>query len=136
MAKGNIRDQGLARVIEHLCSIDSVTFDDQAGEAAVLVLATDRGAREIAIARGSGDYRIQKTQYERLREILVELGIEEGAIYTPPPPPRRGMTPQIRAAREAQKRTFEAWQEAWRTIRKAEKALDVEYEIAQMKDYY
>ena len=136
MAKGNIKDQGLARVIEHLCSIDSVTCADQTDDGALLELSTARGAREIRITMASGDYRVQKTQYERLREILVELGVEEGAIYTPPPPPRRGMTPQIRAAREAQRRTFEAWQEAWRTIRKAEKALDVEYEIAQMKDYY
>jgi hypothetical protein len=64
------------------------------------------------------------------------LALEEGAIYTPPPPPRRGMTPQIRAAREKQKRDFEAWQDVWRAVRQAEKALDVEYEIAQMKDYY
>jgi hypothetical protein len=42
----------------------------------------------------------------------------------------------MRAAREQHKNVFEAWQDVWKTLRKAEKALDVEYEIAQMRDYY
>ena len=46
------------------------------------------------------------------------------------------MTPQMCEARARRKREFDAWQQLWRTLRKAEEALDVEYEIAQMKDYY
>jgi hypothetical protein len=46
------------------------------------------------------------------------------------------MTPQMRSARAKQKAAFDAWQEVWLTLRKAEKALDVAYEITQMRDYY
>jgi len=136
MAQGKIEDQGLPKVIELLKTIGDVTCDNQPDGRCVLSILRNGTERKIDIVYASGDYRMQKTQYERLRQVLVELDVEEGAVYRPPPPPRRGMTPQIRAAREAQKQTFEAWQEAWRAIRKAEKALDVEYEIAQMKDYY
>ena len=136
MAHGKLEDQGLARVLEQLRAIDDVSFEERAEGNGVLLLSANSRTRELEITRTSGDYRIQKTQYEYLRAMLLELGIVEGAIYTPPPPPRRGMTLQIRAARDAQKRAFDAWQEAWRAIRKAEKALDVEYEITQMKDYY
>ena len=136
MARGKIEDQGLTRVLEQLGTIEDVTCDNLFDGQVDLKLSANGQTQALKIVRTTGDYRAQKTQYERLRSALTELGIEEGAIYTPPPPPRRGMTPQIRAAREAQKRSFDAWQEAWRVIRKAEKALDVEYEIAQMKDYY
>tara|TARA_Y100001936_G_C16067867_1_gene668456 strand:+ start:1185 stop:1595 length:411 start_codon:yes stop_codon:yes gene_type:complete len=136
MAQVKIKDQGLPRVVEQLCSIDGVLCEDFSGDRSVFELATEGGSRELEIVFNSGDYRVQKNQYELLCRALTELGIPEGATYKPPPPPRRGMTPHIRATRERQKQVFEAWQEAWRTIRKAEKALDVEYEIAQMKDYY
>ena len=136
MARGEIVDQGLPRVMEQLCSIDGVLCEDSSGDRPVLQLGADGGSRKLEIVLDSGDYRVQKNQYELLCRTLIELGIPEGATYKPPPPPRRGMTPHIRATRERQKKVFEAWQEAWRTIRKAEKALDVEYEIAQMKDYY
>ena len=136
MARIKIKDQGLPKVVEQLCSIDGVLCEDFSGDRSVLELAAEGGSRELEIVLDSGDYRVQKNQYDLLCRTLIELGIPEGATYTPPPPPRRGMTPQIRAARERQKQVFEAWQEAWRMIRKAEKALDVDYEIAQMKDYY
>lgn len=129
-------DQGLPRVMEQLCSIEGVLCEDSFGDRPVLKLVADGASRELEIVLGSDDYRVQKNQYELLCRTLTELGIPEGATYKPPPPPRRGMTPHIRATRERQKQVFEAWQEAWRTIRNAEKALDVEYEIAQMKDYY
>ncbi|MGB0630577.1 MAG: hypothetical protein ACPGRZ_07775 [Alphaproteobacteria bacterium] len=136
MTKGTIRDSGLARVIELLCAIDGVTCETPSGGCLVLDLRYEDAGVTIELSPDSGDYRAQKIQYEKLRETLTSLGIREGATYTPPPPPRRGMTPQIRAARDRQKQAFEAWQEVWRTVRSAEKALDVEYEIAQMKDYY
>ena len=132
----NIGDQGLLRVLEQLCAIQSVTNEDLSDGRCVLTICHDNASREIEIALGTNDYGAQKSQYETLRLILTELRIEESAIYTPPPPPPRGMPPQIRAAREKQKEAFQAWQEVWRTIRKAEKALDVGYEIDQMKDYY
>ncbi len=129
-------DQGLPRVMEQLCSIEGVLCEDSLGDRPVLKLVAGGGSRELEIVLDSDDYRVQKNQYELLCRTLTEIGIPEGATYTPPPPPRRGMTPHIRVTRERQKQVFEAWQEAWRTIRKAEKALDVEYEINQMKDYY
>jgi hypothetical protein len=136
MTKNTITDAWLAKVVELLCAIDGVTCDGPSEKRLVLDILHDGKSGRIDMAIDSGDYRVQKIQYERVRETLAGLGIEEGAIYTPPPPPRRGMTPQIRAAREKQKRDFEAWQDVWRAVRQAEKALDVEYEIAQMKDYY
>ena len=136
MARGHIGDQGLPRVLEQLCAIEGVTNEKLSGGRSTLTIRYDDTFRVIEIALASGDYRIQKTQYETLRNTLAELRIEEGAIYTPPQPSRRGNTPQIRAARQKQKMMFDAWQETWRELRRAEKALDVEYEIAQMKDYY
>ena len=136
MTAGNLKDQGLAKVLEKLCAIDVVEYETVSGARSVLTIEGDSDRVELEITVAPGDYRDRKIQYERLRDALTALGIEEGAIYTPPPPSRRGMTPQIRAARDCQKRVFEAWQETWRELRRAEKALDVEYEIAQMKDYY
>jgi len=40
------------------------------------------------------------------------------------------------AAKANRQKEFDAWQEVWRRIRKAEKSLDVEFEITQMQDYY
>ncbi|PPR11924.1 MAG: hypothetical protein CFH41_00801 [Alphaproteobacteria bacterium MarineAlpha11_Bin1] len=136
MSRGQIGDQGLPRVLDQLCAIEGVTNEELSGARSMLTIIYDGTCKVIEVALASGDYRIQKTQYEALRNILTELCIVEGAIYTPPPPSRRGNSPQIRAAREKQKQVFDAWQETWRELRRAEKALDVEYEIAQMKDYY
>ena len=82
------------------------------------------------------DYRTQKIQYSQLRKTLMELGIKEGQTFVAAKLPSRPMTPQMRAARTKQKAAFDAWQEVWRTLRNAEKALDVAYEIIQMRDYY
>ena len=46
------------------------------------------------------------------------------------------MTPEMIAARAAQQKEFDTWQEAWKIIRQAEMSLDREYEISIMKDYY
>ena len=92
--------------------------------------------KELSVAISDTDYRAQKIQYSHLRALLTELGVEEGQTFVAAKLPRRPMTPQMRAAREKQKLDFDAWQELWRTLRRAEKALDVDYEINQMRDYY
>ena len=86
---------------------------------------------------GSSDtYALQKQHFADLRDSLTSLGIKEGASYTPPPLPKRGMTPMIQKSRAEQRQEFQAWQNVWRRIRAAEKNLDLEFELKQMMDYY
>ena len=136
MARGYLRDQGLHKVLENLRMIDEVKIENLSDQRHMLTIEYKSKLGTIEIDSGSGDYRDRKVQYERLRAMLQGLGVEEGATYTPPPPSSRPITPQMRASREKQKQAFASWQGAWRIIREAEKTLDVEYEIAQMKDYY
>ena len=58
MARGEIVDQGLLRVMEQLCSIDGVLFEDSSGDRPVLQLAADGGSRKLEIVLDSGDYRV------------------------------------------------------------------------------
>ena len=136
MTEPMIRDQGLGRVLELLYAIDGVSSTETLADPLTVEITVSGKTVSIEILRLSGDYAARKSQYDRLCRTIKALGISEGGSYVPPPPPRRGMTPQIRNAREKQKRDFEAWQDVWRAVRRAEKALDVEYEIAQMRDYY
>ena len=127
-----------ARVVEQLDAMDGVTTDVKDGRKHVIKMENEGRTAEAVLAATQADYRELKDQYARLREALSGLGIEEGAHYVPPPPPASGRpaTPQMRAARQKQKQKFEAWQDVWRMLRKAEEALEVDYEIIQMKDYY
>ena len=127
-----------ARVVEQLDAMDGVTTDVKDGRKHVIKMENEGRTAEAVLAVTQADYRELKDQYARLREALSGLGIEEGAHYVSPPPPVSGRpaTPQMRAARQKQKQEFEAWQDVWRMLRKAEEALEVDYEIIQMKDYY
>ncbi|MEK9644509.1 MAG: hypothetical protein VW547_03100 [Alphaproteobacteria bacterium] len=134
-----------ARLADELGARDGVTAEarDEGATAFVIVppQAGTGGTADFLLAPPDGDFATLKDDCARLRDVLTALGIEEGATYVPEPPPAarpggRSMTPQMREARAARKREFDAWQKLWKTLRKAEEALDVEYEIAQMKDYY
>lgn len=136
MTKTAIKDQLFGKVVERLCAMEGVACETQA-EGRIGLRITHNGASgETSLELRAGNYGARKNQYGRLRETLRELGITEGLVFVPEKPPRRPMTPPMRAAREKRKKDFDAWQDVWRTIRRAEKALDVEYEIAQMRDYY
>lgn len=136
MSSDTTQDQWLNTVIDQLCALDGVACEASEDGRIGLTISRDGDSREILLTVTGNDYRAQKIQYGELHRALTELGIEEGQNYVAPPLPRRPMTPQMRAAREQQRAAFDAWQEVWRTLRKAEKALDVDYEITQMRDYY
>lgn len=136
MSREETQDQGLARVAEQLCAMDGVgctTLEDRRLE---LEICHKGDSRTVLLDILSSDYRLQKIQYGRLRDALSDLGITESRTFVAAAPPQRAITPLMRAARENQKKEFEAWQAVWQSIRKAEKALDVAYEIAQMQSYY
>lgn len=130
------QDQWLNTVIDQLRALDGVACDTEEDGRVGLHISRDSDSREVLLSISGNDYRAHKIQYSQLRQFLTELGIEEGQTFVAPPLPRRPMTPTMRAAREKQKNEFDAWQAVWRTLRKAEKALDVDYEITQMRDYY
>lgn len=137
MSRGETQDQGLNRVVEQLCSMEGVDCETLAdGGRLRLEICHNGASREVILDVSGSDYRLQKIQYSHLCTALTELGIEEGRPFVAAKLPRRPMTPHMQAAREKQKKEFDAWQEVWRTIRQAEKALDVAYEIVQMQAYY
>ncbi len=136
MSSSPTHDQWLNTVIDKLRVLGAVECDVAEDGLIGLKILHDGEGREVLFSVAADDYRTRKIQYRRLRRALSELGIKEGQTFTAAPPSRRAMTPQMRAARADRKAEFEAWQELWRTIRNAEKSLDVAYEIAQMKDYY
>jgi hypothetical protein len=136
MARSDTQDLWLETVLDQLRALDDVMCVKAEDGRLTLEISRNGESREITIDARDDDYRALKMRYGAIRDALTGLGIEEGMTFVAPPLPRRPMTPMMRAAREQQKNAFEAWQDLWKTLRKAEKALDVEYEIAQMKDYY
>ena len=136
MSEKPTQNQSLGSVIEQLRALEGVEGDIDNDGQIELTVSYDGATAQIVLDPSADDYRSQKIQYNTLRETLTQLGISEGQTFVAAKLPRRPMTPLMRAAREKQKKTFEAWQELWGTLRKAEKALDVEYEIRQMRDYY
>lgn len=136
MLKSATQDQWLNTVIDQLHSLEGVECENEEDGRVGLTISYEGDSREVFLAVSGSDYRTQKVQYSQLRKILVDLGIQEGQTFVAAKLPRRPMTPQMRAGREKQKAAFDAWQEVWQTLRKAEKALDVDYEITQMRDYY
>ena len=136
MSRSAIQDQWLYNVIDQLRSLAGVECENATHGEVRLKISYNGETRELFVAVAGIDYRTQKIQYSQLRNFLTELGLKEGKIFLAAKLPRRPMTREMRAAREQKKNTFDAWQDVWRTLRKAEKALDVDYEIAQMRDYY
>ena len=136
MSGSATQDQWLEMVVAQLRAREGVEHETLEDGRIALTISYNGPGRKVFLAGIAGDFRAQKTQYGQLRKTLTELGIEEGLTYVAAKRPRNGMSPQILAARAKQQKEFEAWQELWRILRTAEKSLDVEYEIVQMKDYY
>ena len=136
MSRSTTQDQWLNTVIDHVHCLESVEYEYEEDSRVRLTISCGGDSREVFLTVSGTDYRTQKIQYSQLRKTLMELGIKEGQTFVAAKLPSRPMTPQMRAARAKQKAAFDAWQEVWRTLRKAEKALDVAYEIIQMRDYY
>lgn len=136
MPSSATQDQWFETVLDQLRALDGVELEVLEDGRTALRLSFNGLESEVFLAASADDYRSRKIQYGTLCRAIAALGIEEGKTFVAPPPARRALTPQMIAAREKRKKDFVAWQEVWRTLRKAEKALDVEYEIAQMKDYY
>jgi len=116
--------------------IDGVQHDVlEDGEIAFKILHNGN-TREVKMAGSASEIRIQKDQFNQLRDTLTDLGIVEGQTFVAAKRSRIPMTPEMAAARARQQKEFEDWQEVWRIIRKAETSLDREYEISNMQDYY
>ena len=145
MSGSDEQNRWLGKVVEQLRAIDGVE-DEILEDGRIAFALSYKGARrELSVAGFAGasvnvtasDYRALKSQYARICETLTELGIEEGmTLDAPRRSGGRPVSPEMLAARAKQQQEHDAWQALWRIIRQAEKALDVEFEIAQMQDYY
>ena len=126
----------LNKVVEQLRSINGVE-DEVLDDGRIALEISYNGERRKVFMPGlAGDYRTLKIQYSQARETLTELGITEGLTFVVARRPGRPVSPEMLAAKANRQKEFDAWQEVWRRIRKAEKSLDVEFEITQMQDYY
>ena len=126
----------LNKVVEQLRSINGVE-DEVLDDGRIALEISYNGERRKVFMLGlAGDYRTLKIQYSQVRETLTELGITEGLTFVVARRPGRPVSPEMLAVKANRQKEFDAWQEVWRRIRKAEKSLDVEFEITQMQDYY
>ena len=130
------QNRWLNKVVEQLRSIDGVEHEVLDDGRITLEISYNGEIRKLFMAGSASDYRALKSQYSQLRETLTDLGIKEGLKFVAARPSRRPMSQEMLPARAKQQKEFEVCQEVWRVIRKAEKALDVEFEINQMLDYY
>ena len=136
MSGSETQNRWLEKVVEQLRSLEGVE-DDVAKDGRIALRISYNGeSRKVFLAGAEPDYRTQKNQLSQLRKTLTTLGIIEGQQFVPVKRSRKPITPEMLAARAKRQEAFEAWQEVWRTIRKAEHSLDVEYELSQMMDYY
>lgn len=130
------QNRWLNKVVEQLRSINGVE-DEALDDGRIALEISYNGERRKVFMPGlAGDYRTLKIQYSQVRETLTELGITEGLTFVAARRPGRPVSPEMLAAKANRQKEFDAWQEVWRRIRKAEKSLDVEFEITQMQDYY
>ena len=136
MSGSDEQNRWLGRVLEQLRAIDGVADEELSDGRIVLEFSHDGKTRKLVMAGTARDYRALKIQYGRIRKALTELGIEEGAKFVAARRSGRPVSPEMLAASAQRQQAFEAWQELWRTLREAEKSLDVEFEIIQMRDYY
>ena len=136
MSNSATQNRWLEKVVEQLRSREGVEHEVLKDGRAALKISHNGESRKVFLAVSAGDFRAQKKQLSQLRKILTELGIKEGQKFVAARRSRKPASPEMRAARVKRQKEFEAWQEVWRTIRKAENSLDVEYELSQMLDYY
>lgn len=124
------------KLVKQFRSLPGVEEDTDQNAGIILKITYNGKHRKITMSQSVSEIRDQKNQYYQIRKTLTELGILEGQKYVAPKRSRNPMTPQMVAARTAQQKEFEAWQNVWATIRLAEMSLDREYELSIMKDYY
>ena len=136
MSSSVTQDPWLRKVVEQLRAMEGVEYDVLKDGRIALEISYNGDSRKVLMADSASDFRAQKIQYGQLRKTLTELGIKEGQKFVAAKRSRKPMSQEMLAARAKQQKEFDAWQEVWRTIRQAEKALDVEFEISQMLDYY
>jgi hypothetical protein len=136
MSGNDTQNLWFGKVLEQLRALEGVEYDVLKDGRIALRISYNGKSAKLVMADPAGDYRAQKDRCDRIRETLTELGIVEGMELAPAKRPGRAMTPESIAASAKRRKEFDAWQELWRTIREAERSLDVEFEIAQMRDYY
>jgi hypothetical protein len=136
MSGSATQDQWLEKVVEQLRSREGVEYEALKGGRMALEISYNGASGTVILAGSASDFRAQKIQYGQIRKTLTDLGIKEGLKFVAAKRSRKPMSPEMLAARAKQQKEFDAWQEVWRTIRAAEKSLDVEFEISQMLDYY
>lgn len=136
MSGSETQDRWLEKLGEQLRGREGVTCETLEDGRIALEISHNGQTGKLIMPGAAGDYRTQKNLYTQMRETLTRLGIIEGQEFVAPRRSRKPMTPEMVAARAKQKEEFEAWQEVWRMLREAEQSLDVEFEIAQMLDYY
>jgi len=130
------QNRWLEKLVKLLVTLQGVQQESDKNGYITLSITYNGKLDQISLTTLVSDIRDQKNQYSQLRNTLTELGIEEGKKLVPAKRSRNPMTPEMVAARVAQQKEFDAWQEAWKIIRQAEMSLDREYEISIMKDYY
>ena len=130
------QNRWLEKLVKLLVTLQGVQQEPDKNGYITLSITYNGKLDQISLTTLVSDIRDQKNQYSQLRNTLTELGIEEGKKLVPAKRSRNPMTPEMVAARVAQQKEFDAWQEAWKIIRQAEMSLDREYEISIMKDYY
>lgn len=136
MSMSAAQNRWLEKLVKLLVTLQGVQQEPDKNGYTTLSITYNGKLDQINLTTLVSDIRDQKNQYSQVRNTLTELGIEEGKKLVPAKRSRNPMTPEMVAARVAQQKEFDAWQEAWKIIRQAEMSLDREYEISIMKDYY
>ena len=136
MSISTAQNRWLEKFVKLLLTLQGVQQESHKNGTITLAITHNGKFDQIILTTLVSDIRDQKNQYSQVRNTLTQLGIEEGKKLVPAKRSRNPMTPEMIAARAAQQKEFDTWQEAWKIIRQAEMSLDREYEISIMKDYY
>ena len=136
MSISTAQNRWLEKFVKLLLTLQGVQQESYKNGTITLAITHNGKFDQIILTNLLSDIRDQKNQYSQVRNTLTQLGIEEGKKLVPAKRSRNPMTPEMIAARAAQQKEFDTWQEAWKIIRQAEMSLDREYEITIMKDYY
>ena len=136
MSISTAQNRWLEKFVKLLLTLQGVQQESHKNSTITLAITHNGKFDKIILTTLVSDIRDQKNQYSQVRNTLTSLGIEEGKKLVPAKRSRNPMTPEMIAARAAQQKEFDTWQEAWKLIRQAEMSLDREYEISIMKDYY
>ncbi|MFL2668344.1 MAG: hypothetical protein ACJ0HT_02065, partial [Alphaproteobacteria bacterium] len=113
------QNRWLEKLVKLLVTLQGVQQEPDKNGYITLSITYNGKLDQINLTTLVSDIRDQKNQYSQLRNTLTELGIEEGKKLVPAKRSRNPMTPEMVAARVAQQKEFDAWQEAWKIIRQA-----------------